>query len=579
MEFTVYEHILIVIAVCIIFINVYVTTLFVRKPMLRQTSSLLLFSLTMADLFTGIVTVPLIIASRPLRILGFEKFKIVFILGDAATVMSSSLIIMSLCAVTADRYVRLCYPIKHMVIVRRMRVVALFCFIWITALCYALIPLSWLHKILERNPSAETYTAVDIMDTRYAIASAALFAIPVIGMTLAFARMFYAIHKLGCHEQRLMTNNSQEQRRRKRERKAIIIFTLMFVLFMICWAPWILLRPFVSHEVFAKIPEGLLNTMMLIRFLTSIFNPLLYTLHEHDFHRALIADKDDFLSCILCGRNKRRSSSGTTESFFKLTLLRSSRRGTFNSAQKAQEDADKVTPFVPSPILVRNGHLHPGHVGDQLYSSFYDSPAELRNNFQPYSGPYESATVQHQSSEKGFKDDEPHTPLLSLPVPPISQIGKGDTTISWEIPRAPTEGEMEQTDDLVQRLSYRHKNFRSTYDNVDDVNLGDGDSNRLGNWTGKNKIGSIEKNSRTTHNQENIQGEPLQTLTQEGNGRKAACADAEIGFYGEKQSESESNYGTNHSAKDGRKKQTKKLLQTSFIGRLFDAENLDLKSA
>ena len=360
--FTNSEYTLIVIAVFIIILNAYVVSLFARKRKLRRNSSLLLLSLTLADLFTGAITMPLLISSRPLRSLGFEEAKLVFIFGDLMTVLSASLIILSLCAITADRYVRLCHPIKHMTIIQRTQVITMFIVIWISAFLYSMIPFTWIHNILVKNSKTSAYEMADSHDVNYSITSAFIFVIPTIGLTIAFTRMFYAIHKLGQNERKRSLDSQQEYRYRKRERKAVIIFSSMFIVFLICWAPWIILRPIFDKfpKVYLSFPPSVPNILMLIRFLSSIVNPLLYTLHEYEFRRAFHDDRSRFISFIKCKKyNPRQSSfSGGTTSFpHRPSFLKSEL-----SDGKRSRASTGPTSSDNNPIIKhQNGHLHPNH--------------------------------------------------------------------------------------------------------------------------------------------------------------------------------------------------------------------------
>ena len=400
--FNIYTNLLITIAACIVTINIYVTSLFVRKPSLRRNSSLLLFSLTMADLFTGLVTVPLIIAGKPSNAL---NARFLHIFGDIATVLSASLTIMSLCAVIADRYVRLCYPMEHVMLVSRKRIVMIFCSIWIIAFIYALIPLSWLHRVLKPYPSEQTYEEVDKMDTHYSIVGAALFAIPILGLTMAFIHMYYAIRKLGRNEQRFGRELCQEERRHKRERKAIVLFGSMFGLFLICWVPWITMRPFALMPVFLEIPDDLLHILMVTRFLSSLLNPVLYTLHERHFYRALIADKDRIVVCLTGARGRHRSTSSDSSS--RLPPHQHRRKGTLMSTLKSQDDAENTTRIMPSPFPIRNQRINISHNGIQD-----------NNN-----------STEHKAN--GVEDDLPNLPLW---MPPKNSYAGGADPIAWNRP-------------------------------------------------------------------------------------------------------------------------------------------------
>ena len=536
-EFNIYEKLLITIATGIIIINIYVTSLFVRKPSLRKNSSLLLFSLTMADLFTGFVTVPLITAAKPAKP-PYAVFLHIF--GDIATVLSASLTIMSLCAVTADRYVRLCYPMKHMMVVRRKRIVALFIFIWIVAFVYALIPLSWLYRVLKANSSNATYKAVDKMDTRYSIIGAALFAIPILGLTMAFLRMFYAIRKLGQDEQRISLEMGQEERRRKRERKAIVLFGSMFSLFIICWVPWITLRPFVSTAVFAEIPEVLLNILVVTRFLSSLLNPVLYTLHEQNFYRALIADKDRLVMYLKGARGRHRSTSG--DSGNKLPLYHYSRKGTLVSSLKSQDCAENTTSFIPSPFPIRKNACHNGN----------------------------SSSTGHKAN--GVEDDLPNLPLCVQPK--NTSYAREPNPIAWNRPITSTNDFGE--DGL--KFSNQGRNFDDGKTKFDETSRGEITQCQRDIFDEKgseyfgvklDEIETINRNlkSKAYHNINEpvslpYRDEVVETrpMLQQDNHERFDEPSFEPGW---------------GDITFNKKNQTKKLLKTSLIGKIFNANDLD----
>ena len=551
-DFSVYEKLLIAITVCILTINVYVASLFIRKPSLRQNSSLLLLSLTMADLFTGFVTVPLIIAPKAIKALDFETAKFFFIFGDIATVLSASLTIMSLCAVTADRYARLCHPMKHLILVRRNRIIALFCFIWIIAFGFAFIPLSWLYAVLKPNPSQETKEMCNKMDTEYSIAGAALFAIPIIGLTIAFLRMFYAIRKLGSDEQQLSIERDQEERRRIRERKAIVLFGSMFILFVVCWVPWITLRPFVLTAAFDEIPKDLLDTLVVIRFLTSVLNPVLYTLHEQSFYRALITDKNRLVMCCKLGRQRQRSTS--IDSATKFALYRFNRKGTFTSTLKSQDDADNATSFMPNPMVTKNGLLHPGHV--DIPDSNSSQAAEFNTR----------------------KDD---LPTLTLRVPQMGNLQKEETDIiASDKPSTSAKSSAENIDSLKIEFNSTRKNL-NICENEDGAFQAGGKQRKevplqgkrigdlFGNTGGRKEIKSGNEDVGLMK-KESIE-EPLLSSKREGPAETVPML--KRNNYKQKDNCVNSSHMRALDSKD----ETRQLLNTSFIAKVFNANNIDVK--
>ena len=298
-----------VISVFILIINLYAISLFIRNPVLRKKAKLFLLSLSIADLLLGIMALSFEIIRAEEREISY--FLYLFLIHQLPTVSGVSSIL-SICAITADRYLSICYPIRHRVLVRTRFIRMLLCATWIIAAAYTLIPLLWMYKIYQ--PPFPTLGAENIskyMD-RYSIANAALFSIPVCGLSIAFVRMYYVIRNLRRNEQQYSTNVNQEERRHKRERKAIVIFSLMFAAYVLCWGPWtiILADTDIHNQVIQN--QSLIEAITILRFVTAIINPLLYTFHEREFQRAVISDKNTILS-FFCGIIQRRNREEVPE--------------------------------------------------------------------------------------------------------------------------------------------------------------------------------------------------------------------------------------------------------------------------
>ena len=296
--------------VFLVSINTYVITMFVRRSSLRSNSNLLLLSLAASDLTAGLVTIPLITVPMFLKQflphVHFEVYKPVFVMGDITTVFTAAITILNLCAITCDRYLLLCHPMSYRDIVNKRKVVIGIIILWTLALCYAVSPLSWLYKILRKNPTAKEYYNVDQYDNYYSIIGFILLFLPLVMMIAAYARMFQAIHKLRLSIGRYSLCESDKDVVASGERRAISIFSIMFIVFIICWAPWIILRfvMAVDKEVFRQVPKPALDTFLFIRFLTSIINPILYTIFKLEFYREFQKDWGQVLKylqrCLAC---------------------------------------------------------------------------------------------------------------------------------------------------------------------------------------------------------------------------------------------------------------------------------------
>ena len=87
-----------VLALLIVFINTFVLVLIFRKKYLRTNTNLLLWSLAMSDLLTGVVSVPLFITCNIIR------QSAICIMEEQMSRFISASIVCHLMSVTMDRY-------------------------------------------------------------------------------------------------------------------------------------------------------------------------------------------------------------------------------------------------------------------------------------------------------------------------------------------------------------------------------------------------------------------------------------------------------------------------------------------
>ena len=115
----------------------------------------------------------------------------------------------------------------------------------------------------------------------------AVFLLPYTFMIYAFVAIFKSISNRGKKNGSIISR-SHFTRQASLERRCLILFAFMATVFLVCWLPWYILM--LLHNVYNSEMEGLgiaSQVFVLVRYATSIINPMLYTFYRRDFHTAL----------------------------------------------------------------------------------------------------------------------------------------------------------------------------------------------------------------------------------------------------------------------------------------------------
>lgn len=245
------------IAIVIVLANGLVFVLFYRCRRLRTSSNYVLLSLAICDFSTGAIAIPLLAISGGYHILFITGFK----------------------------YMATVSPLKHHLVTKSLVLKIVFG-IWITSTVFAVIPV-----VL---PNAEVSARWEVIHT--AVCLVAVFLFPYIFMIYAYIAMFSAITK----RQRpslIKNKNSREQKKKKSDRKCILVFAAMASIFACCWFPYFMVM--LLFQIGLKDLLSVIEAVMVIRYITSLANPLLYTFFKRDFWSAfqnLLQNKEKFSS-------------------------------------------------------------------------------------------------------------------------------------------------------------------------------------------------------------------------------------------------------------------------------------------
>ena len=226
----------------------------------------------------------------------------------------------SITAISIDRYVLICHPMKARSLLTVHRAKITLCIIWIST-CLFMIPLPILFTSVvnlrlneERNSS---FCLIDIVsdktDARIYFYGLFLmyFVIPLFIITICYSRVFYVLHKGTC-----MVNGSSDSNtlRMLRTRKAVAkMMLLIAVLFIICESPYFI--TFFYRSLGFKLKTNPVTILLIIECLPLIYavaNPIVYGSHSCCNRKRFIA--------LLGGRDHSRMDTYRSDATFSGSL-------------------------------------------------------------------------------------------------------------------------------------------------------------------------------------------------------------------------------------------------------------------
>ena len=270
---------LVPIALLILVVNMLVLVVFLKTKKLRTPANHVLFSLAVNDFMTGALNIPLFIfvAFTPVISSNTVRFHLGFLLTAVHT-LTAIISVYHIAIATLEKYLSIIRPITHRLI-KKTTVIKVCLMVWFISAFIGFIPFAWIDK--KNHPEEAKYFIGYII-----FCFVAVFFFPYIFMIYAFVKIFRAIAS-GAGQSG--TNETKERHKKKlaRERKSIMLFVTMATAFSICWFPWFLLQLLFSLKFEPEALEVPAHVFTLVRYITSVINPLLYTLLRPDFYAAL----------------------------------------------------------------------------------------------------------------------------------------------------------------------------------------------------------------------------------------------------------------------------------------------------
>ena len=313
-------------AIFIAALNSLILFLTAKVKSLRTVTNLILGSLAVSDLLSGVLGIPLYLACSAVQ------KTVVCAITQMLTRFFSISVVLHLLLVSVDRHVAVVHAIRYRSLVTKRRILSLLLSVWLTAIFVALIQLSWLGLDINVNEDSNEKTAsINIVYDILCIIF--FFLVPLITMIFCYTTIFLALRQ----QLRAIKQNNvglcfkvEQRRSYSRERRAAIIFLSMIVVYIICWLPYFLLD--LQHQFendFFSLPVSVEYAVFYYpKFLNSVLDPLLYVYRKHDFRQAIRATlgrdralRDEGPSLSL------RNTYGITEKYSSKSRISDGKRG------------------------------------------------------------------------------------------------------------------------------------------------------------------------------------------------------------------------------------------------------------
>lgn len=281
-----------VFALLIIGLNGWVIYLVKTRANLQSNMNLLLCSLALSDLLTGLISIPLHVSCDIIRQTP------ICVASQLALRFTSLSTVAHLFAITVDRHIGIKHALRYNALVTKERVLITSVFIWSSSVFVSLIQLAWIDY--GREDLDEDSDDAIKHEIRYDVTCLVVYvAIPFMVMTIIYVDIFLEILRQYRHiKQYSAPGWAETKKRTHHEWKAVAICSIMLLAFIVCWLPFftVRLQYNLGSDAFYDLPHVVEYVFMYLRFFTSVFNPCMYVFGKRDFRQAVRASKQNLMT-------------------------------------------------------------------------------------------------------------------------------------------------------------------------------------------------------------------------------------------------------------------------------------------
>ena len=264
--------IFVLLSIFIVLTNGLVFALYILRKKLRTATNYLLLGLAFADFLNGALNIPYLLSIMYDLLENNETLRLISNAFHFFTALAS---IYHIVLVTGEKYFAVMKPLRrHQV--TKPKVALAIALLWCISGLFSFIQFAW---SIGTPYSQLIYTV-------FLIIAALLLPYPF--MIFAFAKMFIKISRRTSELQKgEHSTNSKVIRKNKNDRKCVIVFSLMALVYAICWFPYYTVTLMYELGYRSSLDMKTYEVCTIIRYLTSLFNPVMYTLFKGDFMVAL----------------------------------------------------------------------------------------------------------------------------------------------------------------------------------------------------------------------------------------------------------------------------------------------------
>ena len=286
--------------------NILVMTAFYLCKELRTITNYFLISLSLADLLSALLAMPIFLISRISEDRWFPGGAVFYGVWRSLDIICGTASIWNLCLVSVDRFLAVSSPLKHLVILTPGRAKAVIVLVWAISLGLSgLLHLNWSYKGI--------------------LITVVSFFLPLVIIVFSYVKI-YQVTTRSCV---LRRSGGTQLKRDVRSAKQMVLVISVFIL---CWVGFFVLTLMLSAKKSMRfsINPAVFDVVKSLTYLNSCLNPLLYTVVSRRFKEAI--------SNILHGRQPNLTRKGT------LTRL-AARRTNMGSFIGSFEISGKSTSF------------------------------------------------------------------------------------------------------------------------------------------------------------------------------------------------------------------------------------------
>ncbi|EPY85905.1 alpha-1B adrenergic receptor [Camelus ferus] len=285
---------------------------------LRTPTNYFIVNLAIADLLLSFTVLPF---SAALEVLGYWVLGRIFCdIWAAVDVLCCTASILSLCAISIDRYIGVRYSLQYPTLVTRRKAILALLSVWVLSTVISIGPLlGW----KEPAPNDDKECGVTEEPFYALFSSLGSFYIPLAVILVMYCRVYIVakrttknleagvmkemsnskeltlrIHSKNFHEDTLSSTKAKGHNPRSsiavklfkfsREKKAAKTLGIVVGMFILCWLPFFIALPLGSLFSALKPPDAVFKVVFWLGYFNSCLNPIIYPCSSKEFKRAFV---------------------------------------------------------------------------------------------------------------------------------------------------------------------------------------------------------------------------------------------------------------------------------------------------